>query len=257
MGIMSRMRKRLLQLAVLALLLYAAVYFAYQWMEARVDAVLGPETAARSLEGGGSGEAATLFTHEAAIQQILAHNIFNAALDARRPQPAQDFRLSELAASSGPLELLGTVSGSDSDARAIIRAGADQREQIYRLGDTVQGAEIVRIERGRVALATKTGPELLLLKEREGGQASPSPEAAALLEENPLLSPPQEEINSSRIVPQALPGRRINTSSPAAPPNQVEADGGVPIRTGAAALQALEVPWEQPETPAASGQDAP
>ena len=145
--------------AVLALFFYAAVYFAYQWMQTRVNAVLGPDTAARHLDVDGhtANQESTLFTHEAAIQQILAHNIFNAALDTRPPQAGQNFRLHELAASSGPLELLGTVSGSDSDARAIIRAGADQREQLYRLGDVIQGAEIVRIERGRVALATKTG----------------------------------------------------------------------------------------------------
>ena len=198
--------------AVLALFFYAAVYFAYQWMQTRVNAVLGPDTAARHLDVDGhtANQESTLFTHEAAIQQILAHNIFNAALDTRPPQAGQNFRLHELAASSGPLELLGTVSGSDSDARAIIRAGAGQREQLYRLGDVIQGAEIVRIERGRVALATKTGPELLLLKERDSGPAAPAQEGAALLEENPLLTPLQDQADSSynsnhassRIVPR-------------------------------------------------------
>ena len=253
--------------AVLALFFYAAVYFAYQWMQTRVNAVLGPDTAARHLDVDGhtANQESTLFTHEAAIQQILAHNIFNAALDTRPPQAGQNFRLHELAASSGPLELLGTVSGSDSDARAIIRAGAGQREQLYRLGDVIQGAEIVRIERGRVALATKTGPELLLLKERDSGPAAPAQEGAALLEENPLLTPLQDQADSSynsnhassRIVPQALPGRRINTTGQTPQSNQAEAAGGVSVRTGAAALQPLEVPWEIPENPATTDQDRP
>lgn len=259
MSTTSTIQKRLLQLALPALILYGAVYLGYQWMQAKVDAVLGPESTARPFDGQDSDQENTLFTHEAAIQQILAHNIFNAALEAG-PQAAQDFRLSELAANSGPLELLGTVSGSDSDARAIIRAGADAREQIYRLGDTVHGAQIVRIERGRVALITSTGPELLLLKERETGPAAPSApdstEAAALLEENSLFNPPQEQFNSNRIVPQALPGRRINTSGQSSQPNQAEAAGGVPVRTGAAALQPLEVPWEEPDAPA-PGRDGP
>lgn len=257
---MTTFRKRLFQAAVTALILYGAVYLGYQWMQNKVDAVLGPETAARSLGGPSPDQENTLFTHEAAIQQIMAHNIFNAALEAGPPQAGQDFRFSELAANSGPLELLGTVSGSDSDARAIIRAGADEREQIYRLGDTVQGAKIVRIERGRVALATSTGPELLLLKEREGGAVAPpaasSAEAAALLEENLLLRPPQEQRNSSRIVPQSLPGRRINTTGQSPQPHQAETAGGVPVRTGAAALQPLEVPWEEPDA-SATGQDEP
>ena len=241
------MRKRLLQLAVLALVLYAAVNFGYQWMQAKVDSVLGLGGTAERATQDGAGENGALFTHEAAIQQILAHNIFNAALDKQPGQPAEDFRLRELATSSGPLELLGTVTGNDSDARAIIRSGAEQREQIYRLGDQIQGAEIVRIERGRVTLATTTGPELLLLKERESGSAPSSSEAAGLLEENSLLTPPgQAEAAGSRIVPQALPGRRINTTGSSAPPSQAEAAGGVPVRTGAAALQPLEVPWQDP-----------
>ncbi len=249
------MRKRLLQLTVLALLLYAAVYFGYRWMESRVDAVLGPNAASQGIQQESADQAGQLFTHEAAIQQILAHNIFKAALDKQPAKGGDDFRLHELAASSGPLELLGTVTGNESDARAIIRTGADKPEQIYRLGDTILGAQIVRIERGRVALASTTGTEQLLLKERENSPAQASPEATALLEETPSLSPPTNQVTGQaggRSVPQALPGRRINTTSSSSPPSQVEAAGGVPVRTGAAALQPLEVPWEQPQDPAAT-----
>ena len=106
-----------------------------------------------------------------------------------------------------------------------------------------------------MALASTTGTEQLLLKERENSPAQASPEATALLEETPSLSPPTNQVTGQaggRSVPQALPGRRINTTSSSSPPSQVEAAGGVPVRTGAAALQPLEVPWEQPQDPAAT-----
>ncbi|NQS70606.1 MAG: hypothetical protein HQQ73_00355 [Desulfobulbaceae bacterium] len=258
------MKKRLLPLGialgVAALVLYAAVYFAYQWLGSRLDAVLGPNIAPQQAETGRSGqESGTLLTHEAAIQQILAHNIFKAALEGKGTT-GQDWQADKLAASGGPLELLGTVSGSAADARAIIRAGKEEQEQIYRLGDTVLGAEIVQIGRGRVVLTTSAGPELLLLKERENNPVLPPGRADASmgLEEGQLLSPlspqglqgspePQEAYSiGGRTVPQALPGRRVNTTGSVSRSNHGETAGGVPVRTGAAALQPLEVPWEEP-----------
>ncbi len=250
------MRKRLLQLAVLALILFLAVQIAYRWMESKVNAVLGPGAGMPAEQAGreGDGDSHPLLTHEAASRMILARNIFKAAEEGLSGA-ALDPRLDELLAGNGPLELLGTVTGDDASARAIIRRSAQEREKIYRLGDEVEGAKIVRIERGRVALATANGPELLLLKERANEQALPSPtEAQTLPGDNPLLVPLQSPAVSGRSVPQALPGRRINTVQPSTPKAEDDA-AGVPIRTGAAALRPLDAPDEQPTQP--DGADAP
>lgn len=251
------MKKRVLQLAVLALVLFLGVQIAYHWMEAKMGAVLGlgPEAAVERTGTDGAAADHPLLTHEAASRMILARNIFKATAEAASGRGRTDTRLAELMAGSGPLELLGTVTGSDAAARAIIRSTAEERERIYRLGDVVAGARIVRIERGRVALEAAHGPELLLLKERADGQVVPAPvEAAEPAELNPLLPPPGRR-DSGRIVPQSLPGRRVNTVPSAVP----AADGGaagVPVRTGAAALRPLDAPEPGEQPPPGDG-DAP
>lgn len=252
------MKKRVLQLAVLALVLFLWVQIAYRWMEDRVGTMLGlePEAAAeRTGKTRDPDSGQPLLTHEAAGRMILTRNIFKAAAEGMSGVGPVDTRLAGLMADNGPLELLGTVTGDDAAARAIIRSAAEERERIYRLGDVVEGAKIVRIERGRVALESAHGPVQLLLKARANEQVASSPvEAADPTGLSPLLAP-QGRRDSGRIVPQALPGRRVNTVESAAPATDGGA-AGVPVRTGAAALQPLDAPESGPQPQPGEG-DAP
>ncbi len=50
------------------------------------------------------------------------------------------------------LNLLGTVAGDSSLARAIIKPEGERRQSIYSVGDSVRGAEILQISRKRVLL---------------------------------------------------------------------------------------------------------
>lgn len=114
------------------------------------------------------------------------------------------------------LVLLGTVSGSREDARAIIRDEAAKKEDIYQVGSDVQGALIARIERGRVVLQVNGREEILNLKDPEGGR--PRPGGLPSLDSSSRLAR-EEEVQPAEIlppevddrkVPQALPRRRIN-----------------------------------------------
>lgn len=247
------MKKRIWQLALAMLALYAAVHFAYRWLEGRVDAVLGPGGTAQSLDAGATPDQGGLLTHEAALKSVVGRNLFAAALEGAAE--GRDFRLGTVAAEKGPVQLLGTVTGRGAAARAIIKSGPEGRERLYRIGDQVQGAKIVGIERGRVELAASGGPEFLLLKERENTDSRPAgPVVAAegstgAADEGAIRPPPSLSdlrSESGRIVPQSLPGRRVNTGA-STPQEPARTRDGVPVRTGADALRRLEVPWEGPE----------
>ena len=163
---MKRLAPKLLLFVCLAAALYAAVWGGYRWLQGRVDAFLGPTTA---RTGVGAETAARPVSDAEAIKTILARNIFAASLDG---PPPVDFNLNDLAANAGPVELLGTVTGSGGAARAIIRSGPEGKERLYRIGERVQGAEIVAIERGRVELAGAGGRETLTIKARQRGRAA-------------------------------------------------------------------------------------
>ena len=66
------------------------------------------------------------------------------------------------------------------------------------------------------------------------------------LEQQLILQRVQIGDLSGRIVPQSLPGRRVNTGA-STPQEPARTRDGVPVRTGADALRRLEVPWEGPE----------
>ena len=73
------------------------------------------------------------------------------------------------------LALLGTVAGDAASARAIIMDQKERSQDIYRVGDTVQDAEIRQILRGRVILRRGEKDEVLSMAEGDDtAQAAPA-----------------------------------------------------------------------------------
>lgn len=88
-------------------------------------------------------------------------------------------------ASSLQVRLLGTVAGDPAIARAVLEDATTKLQSIYRVGDTVLGAQIERIERNRVVLSRAGRREVLELAALPA--SSPGPEAARA--ESPSPSP--------------------------------------------------------------------
>ncbi len=138
---------------------------------------------------------------------IIERNIFQAAIGA---EPGGDEYLEPTALK---LALLGTVSGTKRDARAIIVDEQKKKQDLYQIGDSVQGALIQSIERGKVILQVHGRREVLLLKDRQGGggpgrrQLSPEPLMKSL---RARLTESGEE----RLVPRIQPRRRSNYRLP-------------------------------------------
>ncbi|MDW7773123.1 MAG: type II secretion system protein N [Desulfobulbaceae bacterium] len=127
---------------------------------------------------------------------ITERNIFGAALEeiveeVPEPPPVEEMQPTKL-----KLSLMGTVSGNERDSRAIIADEVNRKQDIYAVGDTVQGALITAIERQRVVLQVNGRNEVLNLKERKGGPA-----------DTPLASTP-EQGNQRRTLRERLSVRR-------------------------------------------------
>ncbi|WP_457572833.1 type II secretion system protein N [Desulfolithobacter sp.] len=158
-----------IRLLVITALLYGAVLFFYTRLEQRMQV---PEAA---LDQGKKQVSAFAAADRGPVpttdyQLIVQRNIFRAVVNEPLPQKKKD-REEPLEPTSLKLELLGTVSGNERDARAIIVDEKEKRQDIYHVGDAVQGAIIERIERGRVILRVGDRKEILLLKDRESKPA--------------------------------------------------------------------------------------
>ncbi len=136
---------------------------------------------------------------------IIERNIFQAVVGAG---PGGDEEYLEPTALK--LSLLGTVSGTKRDARAIIVDEQKKKQDLYQIGDSVQGALIQSIERGKVILQVNGRREVLLLKDRQGGR----PDRRQLPPEPLMRSLRARLTGKDRLVPRIQPRRRSNYRLP-------------------------------------------
>lgn len=142
------------------------------------------------------------------FQIIVRRNIFDAGLDGKalKKENVVEEKLEE---TKLQLALQGTVTGNDRDSRAIIVDEKDKKQDIYKVGDDVQGALITAIQRGKVILQVRGKKEVLLISERKGDNSGASgvradrPRPKTLPQTTPQVRPVAR-------VPVAIPHRRIN-----------------------------------------------
>jgi type II secretory pathway component PulC len=176
---------------------------------AQQDTVAGTATGKTSRPGtdstGGSDQ-------KNDYQIIVKRNIFGAVLE-QEVTRTEDKKTEEPEPEKTTLKLtlLGTVSGNERDARAIIVDEKEKKQDIYQIGDAVQGALITEIKRGKVILDVDGKREFLVIKERkDSGGATPG----MLSEKRDFSPPPSSPARTvpavSRPVPSVTPHRRIS-----------------------------------------------
>jgi len=203
------------RLALIALFIFAGVTIWYGRVEKKLQGSISVE----KIEPAALPAQKPSETAPVEYSTIVARNIFKALPESGgKPtgeQSQQD--LEDLAETKMQLALLGTVTGSKEDARAIIRDEKAKAEDIYHVGSELHGALITRIGRGKVVLQVNGREEILTIKEPEsGGPPSGSSPTAG----NPM-SQMQTAPVSERRVPEAVPRRRIsfrNAASAVPPP---------------------------------------
>ncbi len=107
---------------------------------------------------------------------IIKRNIFSASLDGK-PLSKTNNRAKprKIKKTSLKLDLYGTIVGDEQDARAIIYDAKEKKQDIYYIGDGVQGAVISAIEKDKVILEFDGKEEALSLKERKARTAPSTP----------------------------------------------------------------------------------
>lgn len=174
------------------------------------------------------------------FQVIIQRNIFQAALDKIDvPEPVE--QVQEAAPTALNLTLLGTVSGNKQTARAIIVDNTKKKQELFQIGDAVQGAFIETIERGRVTLDHNGIMETLSMKERVGGGPGPPKLPRSITHPAPEkmqdLESPDGNITNRRKAP-VRPHRRVSfRRDPDAAqdhdaPEEMPMDGGPPPDRG-------------------------
>ena len=125
-----------------------------------------------------------------AYDQIRERNIFGATEKVELPPAVETKPVETLEETTLQLSLLGTIAGDTASARAIIMDKRQRSQDIYRVGDSVQNAEIRQILRGKVILRHGGNDEILSMV--EGGEKSQAAPGADL--QRPTASRPAERL---------------------------------------------------------------
>jgi len=94
---------------------------------------------------------------------IMKRNIFGSGEDVSKEIRTEE--IENLQPTSLKLALLGTVSGNRQNTFAVIEEIDKKKQALYRVGDSVQGAIVMKILRGKVILRVKERDEILTIEE--------------------------------------------------------------------------------------------
>jgi len=170
---MPRQIHILFNLLALFVIIYIVVNTFYRVVDMQLHQVSGQKVV--MLESVEKPSAGPLSMPE--YDMIVERNIFGATEKAELPPVEEKVeRIETLEETTLQLSLLGTVAGDPQSARAIILDQKVKSQNIYRVGDSVQGAEIRQILRGKVVLRRGEKDEVLLMVE---GENKPQPTATA------------------------------------------------------------------------------
>ena len=121
---------------------------------------------------------------------IVDRNLFGSSneasgdVEARDMVESRDMEAREIEAlepTSLKISLLGTVTGSDENARAVIEETGRKTQGLYRVGDSVQNAVVKKILWGKVVLRVGDKDEILSMdvpELKKGGRTSSSAKPA-------------------------------------------------------------------------------
>lgn len=96
-------------------------------------------------------------------QAIMDRNIFGSKVEATESSTTPE--IETLAPTSLNVSLIGTVTGDEKNAFAVIEETGKKKQGLYRIGDSVQEAVLKMIVRGKVVLRVGDRDEVLEMKE--------------------------------------------------------------------------------------------
>lgn len=174
-------------------------------------------------------------------QAIIKRNLFGpSGKEAKAPtteQPAPD----KLAATTLELSLLGTITGPPNTRRAILLDKKKKVQDIYYQGDTVQGALIKEVQRGKIILNVN-GKEEILVPETP----KTNPGAAT----NPDLSSSMPPEAAGQEPPAEIPVEGVVEPQPMVTPEPAEPVAptvNTTVESNAPEVEKAEFPRPQPE----------
>jgi general secretion pathway protein C len=217
---MKDRQNTVLILAGIAVVLYLVVDIAYRILE-----IVTPPPEAPQQAAAGPQEADTTKDPVEAYAVIVERNLFRTT---DRPIVVDQMDPNFLEATTLQLDLYGTIAGEDGKGYAIIEERDKKKQRLYKVGDRVAGATIMKILRNAVVLRVGDRDQVLKKKEivARGGSRLPSagvpapgpvPEAAPRPQARPPQPPPGAPSDLASLLTQARVTPHVTAGSSGKP----------------------------------------
>ncbi|MEN8199420.1 MAG: type II secretion system protein N [Thermodesulfobacteriota bacterium] len=141
-----------------------------------------------------------IITKRALFGKVKGDSASREVVEEVKPEPAP---------TSMDLVLLGTISGSSNEQRAIIRNKKKGKQDIYYKGDAIEKALIKEIHRGKIILEVNGREEVLLMQESKSPKGSAAKRKNGKAETYTLADAMEEEEKRTK---RRIPKKRLPTN---------------------------------------------
>lgn len=139
---------------------------------------------------------------------IIERDIFSSGEEVLQETGGED--LDDLEPTSLNVALLGTVVGGKQYAFAVIEEVNKKKQGLYKVGDSIQGATVKRILRGKVVLRVNDKDEILTMEEEAASRAETEYVRSPAVEKEATIVVSRSEVDESlKNVHQLLTQVRI------------------------------------------------
>jgi type II secretion system protein C len=139
---------------------------------------------------------------------IIKRNIFGSSgLSSAKQNPEQETKVNSISVLKAQLRLLATVAGDEEVACAVIENVKTKIQDLYRIGDIIEGTRIERIDRNKIVLINEGQREVLHLYVTDGNSDRIEKSTEPVIAQKPdaaeavnVISPTEREINKKAFL---------------------------------------------------------
>ena len=168
---MTRFAEILFNLMALFIAVYMGVDIFYRFVDAQLLTVKSPETAAGTFRTRTMEKQPPPAHYDKISQRGLLGGPATGPEEKTEEMGAE--QIAALKPTSLNIVLLGTVSGPQRVAFAVMEEKGKKKQGLYQTGDMVQGALIKKVLRGKVIIEVKGKDEILEMEQAKTGKRGP------------------------------------------------------------------------------------
>jgi general secretion pathway protein C len=193
---MTKLFYTILNIVALSLVVYIGVDTFYRVVSSKLKGVNNKEIVMEPLPTAEERKRSPLSN----FQVITERNLFG-SLD-KASKDVNEEEIEALEPTSLKVALLGTVTGSEQNAFAVIEETDKRKQGLYKIGDSVQNATVKKILREKVVIRVGTKDEILTMEEsaasrrdRRQGPSEPARRGSTITVSRKDIQSSLEDIN--------------------------------------------------------------